>query len=209
VTHDPTLKTPAPYISLYFGPDTSLGKNYIDRVGGSVYLFKYTFGSTGLYRTAALAAGNGYWDPLANNEVHSHTTRQYAVSVKYWWNHLRVHQQASRKPNIVGFVWFQGEQDAIDATAASAYSGLIQSMVPLLRGECGCGNGKFLLTRIHSDIDIVQHPYRDTVRSQQEAAASLISNCTLVSIDSYTLRDTVHINAAGQIAYGEACSDLL
>lgn len=206
--HNTSRTTPAPYQSLYFGPEFTMGYDYQASKGGTIGIIKSAIGDTGLAYTAALAAANGFWDPFDNHLTHASTKRCFALAINNWWDSLIVHQAASRKPIIKGLLWYQGETDATDTTAASAYESNIQLFVPQLRQELGT-SAKFLLVRIHKDIDIGQHPYRDTVRTAQDTAAPLITNCTEMSVDSYSLRDAAHINAAGQIALGQAAAALL
>jgi len=187
-----------------FGFDITMGKDYIDRVGGTVYNMKFAVGSTWLaYNTG----GGGYWHPTDNTQIHGNARRMFANYITNWRKSLREHQQAGRNPSVIGIAWYQGEEDATLQAAADAYSTNEILFFNTLEAEMGCGTGlKKLIIRIHSGIDGTQHPYRDTVRAQKALTVAALTNATLISVDSYGLLDTAHINGAGQLALGTALS---
>lgn len=192
--------SPVNITTSFFGPDLTAMKDYADRIGENVYLFKYTAGGTSMYYTLA---DTGYWThdhPAAN---WSDSRSQFRASMTAWWKMMRVHQAAGRFPVGKAFMFWQGEDDATDATAASQWSTLAQAFFAQSRAEMGIGNTKIFLVRIHNAIDIGLQPFRDTVIAQQDAAAAVIPNCQKLTVDSYGLRDGSHVNAAGQIAFGQ------
>lgn len=189
----------------YIGPDTACAKDYVDRIGGTVYINKYFTGSTSL---AYSGSNNGYWTPTDNTLEHSNSKRKYAGAMVNWWKSLRVHQIASRKPSIKGYIWYQGEDDAVLQADALAYNGNGQTFFSLVKREMGYTSFPVFLCRISSHIDIVSQPYRDTVRSEQDALVAVIG-ATEMDTDSYTVYDSAHINAAGQITLGQTIAPLL
>lgn len=195
------FSTPAVNInSLYIGQELTAAKDYADRAGQTVYVFKYAGGSTSMYYTLA---DNGFWTEIHDATNQTDTRSYFGNSMKAFWKMMRVFQTNSQKPSLKGYTFYQGEDDATDSTAAGQWSTLGQSFFTASRAEFGLGTAKIFLVRIHASIDLVQQPFRDTVRAQQVAAAAALTSCQLVSVDSYSLRDTVHIDVNGQIALGQ------
>lgn len=188
----------------YIGPEVSMCKDYIDRTGGSVYLMKFALGGSYLnYHNTT----SSFWDPLNNSLIQSSEFRLYAQSMLNWWKSLAAHQAASRKPNMKGLVWYQGEQDATVEAYANSYATNGENLFTELRKELGVGNAKAFIVRIHSGIGVVAQPYRDNVRAQQDALAGSLTNAVLVDVDGYTLRDDAHINVNGQLSLGTSLAD--
>lgn len=189
--------------SLYFGPELTLTKEYIDRVGGSVYLHKWALGSTMLEYSGV----NAHWDATDETPTHNNTNRCFGNDQRNWWLSLRAHQTASRRPNIIGDVWFQGEQDATIEANANNYSSNLVSFFTLSDNESGFSGRKFIC-RIHINGS---ETFESTVRAQQATAVSLISGATLIDTDSYGTRagDGVHLSFQGQLDLGSYLSTLL
>lgn len=179
----------------FIGPIVTAGKEYIDRTGGAVYCFSTAQGSTSLEYDGTL----NYWDPTDNTIAHQSTRRMFYLTGRNWWKSLRVHQAASRRPELMGVAWLQGEQDATVEAQANAYQANAESFFPLLEAELGMRYDKLVLCRIHNSIT---ETYKDTVRAAQDAAALTLRDCTLVDLDSYGLRDLVHLNIAAILDLG-------
>lgn len=186
----------------YFGFGVVTPKEYLDAHGGSLYLLNVAQGSSNLAYNGT-SGPSRHWDFTDNTPVHANSNRMVGVLGQNWWQSLRLHQAANRKPNLIAAIWYQGEQDATNSTYASAYQANIEAFFPLLDAEHGVPYSKLLMCRIHSGIDLGVQPYRETVRAAQNAAAGNIRNCTLVSVDGYSLFDTAHIDYLGQIALGQ------
>ena len=186
----------------FIGPIVTAGKEYIDRTGGSVYCMSTAQGSTSLEYDAAL----NYWDPTDNTIAHQNTRRMFYLTGRNWWKAARIHQAAGRRPDLMGVAWLQGEQDATVLAYANAYQANLEAFAPLLDAELGCPYRKFVLCRIHNSIT---ETYKDTVRGAQDNAALNIRDCTLVNLDGYGLRDTVHLNVAAVLDLGNVIQNLL
>jgi hypothetical protein len=185
----------------YIGHELSMCKDYIDRVGGSVYLMKYATGGTNL----AYLAG-GYWHPTdyhSGGVAHNSQNRLYGQSTENWWQSLRIHQAAGRIPQIKGIVWYQGEQDATNSPDANNYSANGVILFTTLTPELGfaIGSVKKFIMRLNI---FCNSTYTSTLRSQQATLVSSLSNAVLVDTDSYGLRggDIVHLSYQGQLDLG-------
>lgn len=179
----------------FIGPMVTAGKEYIDRTGGDVYCLSTAQGSTSLEYGATL----NYWDPTDNTLAHQNTRRMFYLTGRNWWKAARIHQAASRRPDLMGVAWLQGEQDATVEAQANAYQANIEAFFPLLEAELGMRYDKLVLCRIHNSIT---ETYKNTVRAAQDAAALTLRDCVLVDLDSYTLRDTVHLNISAILDLG-------
>lgn len=184
----------------YFGFELSMTKDYITAHGGSVYLMKFAIGGSSLARSASL----NYWSISDITDTNVISRKKSIPFMTNWWQMLRVMQSSSISPQILGYAFYQGEQDATNLTDASAYEVNLTSFIKDSRAELGFTSFTcpFYVIRIHADDDITDQPYRDTVRAAQDAVAASVPNCFLISVDSYTLRDITHINHTGQIALG-------
>lgn len=185
--------------NLYFGMETIVGKEYVDLHGGNIQIFKYCLGNT----TLNFKSGSSYWNP-DNNTVMNNTLRLYYLMFFEWFKSLRANQTASIKPDIKGIIWFQGENDAINIDYSNNYQDNVLNFFNLYKQELGFGNNvKIFIVKIHKDIAIANYPYKATVRSAQAAAASIIKNCTLLTVDQYSLIDIVHVGADAQIGLAQ------
>ncbi len=196
------LSTDTVFDSSYIGHQLTGGKDYADLIGEDVYVQKIALGSTSMSYTAS--GNNGYWTNIHDSSAQSDSRSMFSFTMREFWKSMRVHQQAGRKPVMVGYVFYQGEDDATDATMAANWNSLATAMFNAIRSEMGLGNVKIFLVRISINIDIGFQPYRDTVRTQQDNCAAALSNCVEISTDSYTVYDTAHIDYAGQLALGSS-----
>lgn len=183
----------------YFGPELTLGKEYIDRVGGSVYIHKYATGGTNLAYSASL----GYWHPTVyTTRAHNSQNRLFGQAMENWWQSLRVHQAAGRRPEVKVIDYFQGEQDATTLADANNYSLNGVELFNNFESEMGVGTGlKKLICRIHTNGS---ETYESIVRSEQATLVTLLTNAVLVDSDPYATRagDGVHLAAQGQLDIG-------
>lgn len=189
----------------YFGPELTLCKEYLDRVGGSIYLHKYALGSTMLEYSGV----NAHWDAKDETPTHNNTNRCFGNDMRNWWKSLVVHQTNSRKPVVIGDIWFQGEQDATIEANANAYSANLIDFFSTSDAEQGVRTtSKKLICRIHINGS---ETYESTVRAQQAIGAAAISGATLIDTDSYGTRvgDGVHLSFQGQLDLGTYLAGLL
>lgn len=189
----------------YIGHETALGKEYIDRVGGSVYICKYALGSTNL----AVAPLPGFWHPTNNSIVQNSALRMFGLMMCNWWQAMRAFQQAGLRPDIKALDWFQGEQDATNQADAEAYSANGVIFFNELEKELGLGTGlKKLISRIHINGS---ETYESTLRAQQAILVASLSNAQLIDTDSFATRagDGVHLSITGQLAQGAYLATLI
>jgi hypothetical protein len=184
----------------YIGHELSMMKDYLDRVGGTVYLSKYSRGSTFLNYDASTT---DFWHPIDGGLAHNNAHRMYAQSMLNWWKALQVHQAANRIPSIKGLVWYQGEQDATVQAYSDVYSAAGVAFFNQLEPELGykVNTLKKIIMRLNASCTST---YTSTVRTQQATLVSTLQNATMVDTDSYGLRggDVVHLSYQGQLDLG-------
>jgi hypothetical protein len=191
--------------ALYFGPELTLGKEYIDRVGGSVYIVKVALGSTWL---TYQATANGYWSPTANNDNHNSGLRRFGVAGRSWWQAMRVWQQAGQRPDLKAIIFHQGEQDATVEAIADQWAASAVILFDELDGELGCGaTAPRFVCRIHVNAP---ETYTPNVRTQQDNYVNSDDRSTLIDTDALMTRpgDPVHLGYLGQLELGEILADL-
>ena len=193
------LSTNTVFNPLYIGQELTSAKDYADDIGENVYVQKFALGSTSMSYTAS--GNNGYWTHVHSTAM-SDVRAQYGGTLSEFWQAMRVHQLATRRPNMIGYTFYQGEDDATDNTFANNWSSLAEPMFTAMRDEMGLGDFKIFLVRIHTGIDGTQHPFKATVRTQQDNTAASFPNTQLVSVDTYGLRDAAHIDVNGQLDLG-------
>lgn len=201
------LSTNTLFNANYIGPELTFGHDWAAKKGGQIWVETSCQGDTDLAYNASSA--NGYWHPI-HPTAQNQTTSKFSMAMAQHWRLMRQHQIAGRRPVSKGIIWYQGESDAVISAEASAYSANGQVFFPALIDESGIGKTpKIFLVKIHADISIPPHTYRDTVRSQQDALAAILPNCTLMNVDAYPLLDSAHINYQGQLALGSQIAALI
>lgn len=180
----------------FFGPELTLGKEYIDRVGGSVYLIKTALGSTWMTNSGSGA----FWEPTNNSLAHSNQNRWYNISMRSWWLAMRVLQQASQRPTLIGDIFYQGEQDATNETIANLWAESAAIFFTESDKELGV-SGKKLVCRVHTSIP---EPFKTIIRTEQDGFVPTLANSELVNVDTYATRvgDPVHLGPQGQLDLG-------
>lgn len=185
--------------TLYVGCESTLAKEYLDLKGGSIYLNKYAVGGTNL---AYVNGTTQFWHPTQGTLAQSSTFRLFGQAMLNWWASIQGHQQASRMPNLVESIWFQGEQDAINSTYADAYQTNLNDFVSALRLELGFPLSKVYVCKIHTNAP---ETFKNTIRTAQSNWVAGANNAQLVDVDNYESRggDPVHLSINGQISLGQ------
>ena len=109
-------------------------------------------------------------------------------------------------PNLRALFWMQGEQDAVQQTAADAYQAALQALYDDVRLYTSYPSLPIVVARIRG-LD-PSGTYAATVRTAQAAFVAANSAAVLVDTDGMAMAgDNVHYNAAGMKALGQAFYD--
>jgi len=169
--------------NLYYGYEASLPQNYINRVGGSVYLFKFAQGNTYLNNQGGALP---FWDAVDNTVSQNASVRLYQGFMTNWVNALINFQTNSKRPIGKVIIGTHGENDAINSTAAGNYQtnliNFYQTIVPELRVGTSL---PIIITRLPNGQDPANETSLSTVQTAQTNAAATLPNCTLFNTDSY------------------------
>lgn len=187
--------------NIYFGYEASLGYNYINRVGGSVYLFKWSAGGTNLGKLDPFP----FWDAIEPTTTLATGKRLFVNYLQNWWKSLVAFQTAGQRPDVIGIIGTQGEQDATDATLSANYQTNLINFYNTLRPEMGTDKNnapvKIIITRLPNGQ--AGETYLNTVQTAQTNAASILTNAVLFNTDSYSFQGgNVHWSNASYIQIG-------
>ncbi|MGJ8643637.1 MAG: sialate O-acetylesterase [Luteolibacter sp.] len=180
-----------------FGSELSFGRDMADaNPSVNIAIIKYTEGGTNLH-TQWSASGTQYATFVA--------TVQAALSALTTDGHTY---------ELGGMIWVQGEADTGNTTNANAYQANLTSLIERVRKDVGSSESStftlpFLISGLsdsqYSDITTLgSGPY--IVRQAQETVAATERQSAFVNTDGFSTYGTVHFDATGQIAIGQACA---
>jgi hypothetical protein len=131
-----SLKNGFGYMPFEFGPELSFGYRLKQLYpNDDIYLVKLGITSTSLA---------GDWNPTSG-AVYNLFKQRVTNAI----NNLKADQKT---PEIAGMVWMQGEQDATDGGAASAYAANLKNFITTVRSTFNAPNMKFVAGRITTDV---------------------------------------------------------
>jgi hypothetical protein len=107
----------------------------------------------------------------------------------------------TRKIDITGVVWMQGESDAMTQRLADSYQKNLMTLIAKLRADCKKPALPFVCGRISSSLPPTHFPYLQTVRTAQDLSKS--ERAIMVDTDDLpTYDDDVHFTGKGQLILG-------
>lgn len=168
-----------------FGPELLLCKQYLTRSGAqSVLLIKHALSNTSL---------NVDWLPTSG--------AQYTAMI------AKINAALAAIPagsfEIKGFVWVQGENDALSASATPSnnYQTNLTSLISNLRANYG-SSIPFVIAQLGYP-DRNYYYYQDNVRYAQRAVQAAMANVYVTRTDDLGYNsDIIHYNAAAQVSIG-------
>jgi hypothetical protein len=191
-----------------FGPELLLGLTLAEKNPTKKYvIIKRSQGGTALY---------GAWNPNWTQEKAKAIEAKKKQNMKLFSMHLEdIHQNLKQLKekgetyNITGFVWMQGENDAILKKAAISYSENLKALITKYRTTFHKKEMPFIFGQINSRYGIKNGA--KMVREQMEIASSKIENSSLIKTstdetwsDFPKHTDNVHYNTEGQKRLGIA-----
>jgi hypothetical protein len=112
------------------------------------------------------------------------------------------------RPTVAGFFWMQGEADAQDLAAASAYTVNLRRLVARLRWEFSMDRLPVIIGRIRADDPAASRQGLELVRTATDSVGGSTPNATTVSTDALSLApDRVHFDGPGLIRLGTEFAD--
>lgn len=121
-------------------------------------------------------------------------------------------KERGAEPVVRGFLWMQGEQDAKHEQSAGAYAASLRRLRDRLASDLGLESLPMAYGQVlPHEPPLPRFTHRQTIRAAMAAADArsgtpeAIPQARMVSTDGFgLLPDTVHYDAAGQIALGRA-----
>lgn len=110
---------------------------------------------------------------------------------------------------IKGFVWMQGEGDAIHRTDAESYRDGLSNLISAIRVEVGKRELPAVIGRIGIGSANPAMLYSSVVRQAQDAMARDDTHTSLVDTDDLPLRDSVHYDSSGLLELGRRFADTI
>jgi hypothetical protein len=182
-------------MSLNAGMEYSLAYSYSTYKSQPVYLIKTAQGATTL-------ANSGDWrnGGTLRNQLYSNINAALSALVS-----------AGKTPQIISFVWYQGETDAINNVSTSAYETALNELIADFRSQSF--NSYFITTNVNIQVCRISNNWvdqtpsatPDLIRAAQLNVATTATNVTLVNTDDATDNggtDDIHKNMAGEVLIG-------
>jgi len=188
-----------------FGPEMGIGWRREDAAPGrDLYICKTAQGGT--YLAPSSVGGSvtvsNTWHP---GEVVTSSLMHRALAAD-WYDTEQALLSQGIGPNLRALCWMQGEQDAVQQTAADAYQAALQALYDDVRLYTSYPSLPIVVARIRG-LD-PSGTYAATVRAAQAAFVAANSAAVLVDTDGMVMAcDNVHYNAAGMKALGQAFYD--
>jgi hypothetical protein len=111
--------------------------------------------------------------------------------------------KAGRKPQIVGMIWMQGENDSTVHQQAVDYEKNLKNLIATVRAEFKAPDMKFVVGRISymSKLWTTKEDI-DTVRAAQEKVPAMVGNSAWIDTDDLKWGYYGHYGTKGQIELG-------
>lgn len=107
---------------------------------------------------------------------------------------------------LAGLVYYQGESDALNATDAGAYEGLVATMIAAFRRDTGEPDLPVLLVRLHPTSPGPVYPFWTTILDAQTSLDAQ-PGVIVVQAQGARLSDQVHLATSAQISLGRSLAD--
>jgi hypothetical protein len=167
----------------HFGPEISLARQAAKKIIHRVAIFKFTVGTTSLYKNWRVGDDNGYFSAFI-----------------YQMDAAR--EQLRTEDNVIinrCFIWIQGESDAENDVMSNAYEDNLKKLIAIIRGKLGKN------IRIVLGVD-EQFPWvkkNPQVLMVQKNMTKHDRNIRFVSMIGLPKTGVTHLTAKGVIQHGE------
>ena len=197
-------------VTASFGPEVGLARAVLAETHRPLAVVKVTYGGTGLARG---------WNPARTNGL-------YAEMIRFTKRQLVTDQSAGIVDVLRGFVWFQGENDALSLTDAAEYLNNLTAFIHATRAALPWATGATtVLISESSAISIAKRinlgfcgdsacadevTADALVRSADRQVAVNLPGISVVDSLGYPrANDAVHLTAESELAIGEATARAL
>lgn len=150
---------------------------------GGFDILKSAMGGTRLYPHPT----NPDWHPDSSGELLDQTLAEIRATIA----HVRAQ---GFEPDFKGFIWVQGEGDALAPERAAVYAQNMELLLAAVRAETGVSDLPAIVPMLSSD----NYPYKDDIRAQQALLAQNDPDVRLVETEGLTFVDGVHYDRTSQ-----------
>ncbi|MDD5705147.1 MAG: sialate O-acetylesterase, partial [Kiritimatiellae bacterium] len=168
----------------HFGLEVTFARKLKEK-GYNPAIFKYALGSTGL--------ANNWKDP-GQGGLYDSMVKELAGAVES----LKMDGHTIK---FQGFIWIQGESDAMTKPMALAYEGRLKNLIDNLRDKVVQTPEMPVILGVDE-----QHPWvvanPEVVTAQQNLSKAL-KDCAWTSMKGLEKADSTHLNPAGLVLHGE------
>jgi hypothetical protein len=167
----------------HFGPEVSFARD-LKKEGYNPAILKFCLGATGLSRDWKSPGDGGNYDAMV---------KDLRVAICYL-------EQKGYSLNFGGFIWIQGESDAVNDQTASDYQVNLELLITDLRTEVlQDSNLKIILGLEEQHMFVKERPQ---VLEAQKQIALNDRNITYTTMYSIPKADGTHLTPAGLIEHG-------
>ncbi len=204
---------------LDFGPEIGFGLQTATAVC-PVYIVKYYASGMPLHRgwdgnnwigDNAAPGRRNFYPGESSKDLNTGTL--YAAMRSEFQSAVKHLSDAGLTPTVRGLLWMQGEQDSKHHVSASSYAASLNQLRKRLAEDMAADNDMPLVFgQVLPHVPAMERfTHRNEIRAQMAACDSesgkpeRMKNTAMVSTDGLSLNsDTVHYDAAGQLALGRA-----
>jgi hypothetical protein len=176
------------------GPELFFGRTLSDSMPGKKIAFiKDAVGGT------YLSNANGWLPPSSNNGTGGTLYKNMMTAIDAAMKSIgSAFDTAIYTPRWAGFVWLQGENDALDQTSSNAYEKNLANLIKDIRDKVNVSDLPVVLPLI-----AVQSiwPYNSTVRAADVAVKQKLKNVDTLDTKDFP-SDGIHFKAAGHVKIG-------
>lgn len=185
-----TFGTSADPINNGYASEITAARDLLDDIGGKIAFIKFAFGASGIKKDWSPSDGGSlFWELIDITDDAAAELRSRGYDAVF-----------------SGFFWMQGEYDAEASPRANKYKSRLRTFVNKMRTELGAPDLKFVIARLHDDMDLSQ---LDTIRAAQEDIAAEDALNFMVNTDNLSLRsDDLHYLGGAQRKIGNRLASL-
>lgn len=169
----------------WFGPEVSFSHKVSMEIKEPIGIIKYSLPGTNLAQ---------HWSPINPKSLYTELFKKVIAA------------QKTRKTEMVGMIWMQGESDSFEKTMAEAYSKNLADFIQTSRKDFKSPAMFFIAGRVNPPKD--RFPYVDIVRKAQEECK--VPSFSFVDCDTLEkTSDRLHYNSRGLIDMGYRFADAM
>lgn len=182
-----------------FGLELMLGKTLSDSMPG----VKIAFIKNAI-NGSPLGQASGWLPPGSNSGIAGTHFANMLIHVDAALKSFNTaYDTALYAPKWAGFVWLQGESDAMNLTLANAYEVNLGNLIKDIRSKLAVPNLPVILPLI-TTLDIWKH--NDKIRAADVKMKETVKNTDTIETTMLKTPDGMHYDAAGQIIIGQVAA---